>query len=94
MGQRCQLFIILYAAGEGDYDPETQTITFPAGQTLRTVTVDTLEDSSAEQLETFGAVLSSPNGNGLPFSIGGQDTATADIIDDDCKIFKPQSLLE
>ena len=61
----------------------TQTVTFPAGQTSATVFVNTLDDSLAEGLENFEASLSSPNGNGLPFNIGDQDTATVDIVDND-----------
>ena len=61
----------------------TQTVTFPAGETSQTVPVDTLDDSLAEGSESFGASLSSPDGNGLPFSIGSQDTATVDIVDND-----------
>ena len=47
--------------------------------------MDTLDDSLAEITETFGAELSSPNGNGLSFTLGSQDTATADIMDNDRK---------
>ena len=61
----------------------TQTVTFPAGQTSQTVTVSTLEDLLSERLETFGASLSFPNGNGLSFSVGSQDVATVDIVDND-----------
>ena len=61
----------------------TQTVTFPAGQTSQTVLVNTLNDLLSEGLENFDASLSSPNGNGLPFSVGAQDTATVDIVDND-----------
>ena len=61
----------------------TQTVTFPAGETSVTVFVNTLDDMLAEGLETFEASLSSPNGNGLAFNIGSQDTATVDIVDND-----------
>ena len=61
----------------------TQTVTFPAGQTSQTVPVSTLDDSLSEGLERFGASLSSPNGNGLPFSVGSQNTATVDIVDNE-----------
>ena len=52
---------------------------------MQTVLVNTLDDSIFEQLETFGATLSFPNGNGLSFALGSQDTATVDIMDNDCK---------
>ena len=61
----------------------TRTVTFPAGQTSQTVTVSTQDDSLSEGQETFGASLSSPNGNGLSFSVGNQDMATVDIVDND-----------
>ena len=64
----------------------TQIVTFPAGETSATVLVDTLDDSLSEGLENFGASISSPDGNSLSLSIGGQDTATVDIVDDDGKI--------
>ena len=52
---------------------------------MQTVLVNTLDDSIFEQLETFRATLSSPDGNGLVFALASQDTATVDIIDNDCK---------
>ena len=61
----------------------TRTVTFPAGQTSQTVTVSTLDDSLSEGPENFGASLSSPNGNGLPFSIGDQDTTSVGIVDNE-----------
>ena len=63
----------------------TQTITFPAGTTSRSVPVDTLDDDISELTENFGAELSNPNGAGLPFNLGSQDTANADITDNDRK---------
>lgn len=70
---------------DDDYQPETQTITFPAGETSMTVTVDTVDDSISELTETFKGVLSDPNGNGVPISLGGQNTAMVDINDNDRK---------
>ena len=76
----------MYVAGGNDYTAiSSQLVTFPAGTTMQTVLVNTLDDSTFEQLETFGAALSSPNGNGLAFALGSQDTATVDIMDNDCK---------
>ena len=70
-------------AGDGDYAPVTQTITFPAGTTTQPVPVVTLDDDISELTENFGVRLSNPNGAGLPFSLGSQDTASADIRDND-----------
>ena len=65
----------------------TRTITFPAGTTTQPVPVDTLNDGISESTENFGAELSNPNGAGLTLSLGDQDTATADIMDNDRKLF-------
>ena len=75
--------IVFPADPNGDYTAVTQTVTFPAGQTSQTVTVSALDDSLAEGPESFGASLSSPNGNGLAFSVGSQDMATVNIVDND-----------
>lgn len=56
------------------------------------VTIKTMADSIGELTETFEGVLSDPNGNGLPFSVGGQDRATVEIIDNDRKIFMSSGL--
>ena len=80
------LHAFFHTASSGDYTPVIQTITFPAGETSVTVPVDTLDDSLSEDQEMLGATLSNPQGNGLPFSLGAQDTATVEIEDDDCKI--------
>ena len=54
------------------------TITFLAGQTQVSVSVNTLEDEDIEQTESFGAVLSNPS-PGL--ALGTPSTATINIID-------------
>ena len=77
------VYHVLSVAGDGDYTPVTRTITFPAGTTTQSVPVKTLDDDISELTENFGAELSSPNGAGLPFSLGSQDTASADIRDND-----------
>ena len=82
------IYFTLYAVAGGDYTTRTETLTFLAGETSQTVLVNTLDDSLSEPLETFGAELSSPNGNGLDFSLGGQDTATVDITDNDCETLR------
>ena len=80
------MLIVFPAGPNGDYSSVTQTVTFPAGQTSQAVIVNTLEDLLAEGPETFSGALSAPNGNGIPFFLGAQDTATVDIVDNDCKI--------
>ena len=66
----------------------TQTITFPAGTTRRSVIVNTLNDGISELTENFGAQLSNPNGAGLAFNVGSQATASADIVDNDRKFVR------
>ena len=66
---------------DNDYVPVNQTITFSAVTIRRLVSVNTLDDGLSELTENFGAKLSNPEGNGLLFNLGSQDTATADISD-------------
>ena len=75
--------IVLSLAGDGDYTPVTRIVTFPAGTTTQPVPVNTVDDDISELTENFGARLSSPNGAGLPLILGSQDTASADIMDND-----------
>ena len=63
-----------------DYTSITSTITFFAGQREASITVFTLEDTTAEQLEDFSALLSNPS-EGL--DIGARDTATINIMDNE-----------
>ena len=71
---------------DGDYTPVTRTVTFPAGTTEQSVFVTTQDDDVTELTENFGAELSNPDGSGLPFNLGDQDTATADIMDMDSNL--------
>ena len=75
--------IIPYLRPDDDYNPVTRTITFPAGVTSQTVPVDTLDDFIDENDESFSASLFNPMGSGLPFVLGDDDTATANIMDTD-----------
>ena len=66
-------------AGE-DYTAATaQPLAFAAGETSETVTVALVDDTTAEDTETFGLVLSGPSTNATL----GEDTATGTILDDD-----------
>ena len=66
------------AASGADYDTATGTLTFPAGQTSRTITVETKEDALDEADETFTVTLSSAVNAAI-----GDDDATGTIRDDD-----------
>jgi hypothetical protein len=61
-----------------DYVPATGTLSFPAGTTQRTVTVDVVGDQSDEPVETFSLKLSAPVN-----AILSHDTGTGTITDDD-----------
>ena len=57
------------------------TLSFAAGETTKTVTVETTEDTLAEEDETFSVTLSTPTGGATIATDGG--TATGTIEDDD-----------
>ena len=67
------------AAGAGDFTAVSATaLTFAAGETEKTLTVATAEDTTDEYDETFTVRLSSPANATL-----GDGTATGTIVDDD-----------
>ena len=66
------------AASRADYDTATGTLTFPAGQTSQTITVETEEDALDEDDETFTVTLSSAVNAAI-----GDAGATGTIRDDD-----------
>jgi hypothetical protein len=63
-----------------DFTATTGTLTFTSGQTSKTVSVPTINDTAAESSETFSMTLSSPDKAG---TLGTPYTATATINDDD-----------
>ena len=65
-------------AESGDFTAESGTLTFAAGDTAKTFTVSTTEDSTAEENETFTVTLSSASNATIP-----DPTATGTINDDD-----------
>jgi len=67
-------------AGE-DYAPLTQTISFNAGETTKTIVIPTLDDSSFEGAEEFKVTLSSPGG----CILGSITSAAINISDNDTK---------
>jgi Tol biopolymer transport system component len=76
------------ATGGGvDYVLAPGTLTFPAGQTQRTITVGIVDDSVAESAETIIVTLSSPTGGA---SLGTRSSATVTIRDNEGnEIFLP-----
>ncbi len=66
------------AKAGADYKARTGTLTFPAGATLQTISVPTVEDAFHEPEERFRVTLSSPSGATL-----ADYTGEATISDDD-----------
>ena len=67
-----------------DYVPSTMTgqlerVVFQPGETVKAITVKTLQDTSYEPEETFTIKLSDPSGA----TLGSKSTATITIVDDD-----------
>ena len=77
------IYNVMSFSASDDYSSVSQTVTFPAGETSQIIPVNTLDDSLAEETETFRAILSAPNGNGLVMSLGSPDTSTVSIVDND-----------
>ncbi|MEM1205647.1 MAG: Calx-beta domain-containing protein [Acidobacteriota bacterium] len=72
-------------ADGGDYRSTQGQLTFPPGETLRTLTVDVLGDTLPEDTERFGILLSSPVGAFLL-----DDAGRVTIFDDDEGVPVPQ----
>ena len=68
------------AAGSGDFTAMSGALTFAAGDTAKTFTVSTTDDSTAEEDETFTVTLSGASMATIP---AGGGTATGTINDDD-----------
>ncbi len=77
---------ISYATASGtalsgsDFTATSGTLTFTSAQTTQTVSVPTIDDSIAENPETFGMSLSNPDKSG---ALGSPSVATATINDND-----------
>ena len=66
------------AQAGSDYAAASGTLTFAAGETTRTISVPTLDDTVPETQEGFTVVLSNPSGAGLE-----DDTAVGTITDNE-----------
>ena len=75
---------VAYATADGsatageDYATKSETVNFPAGDTVRTIAVTILDDSDPEAIEEFVVTLSNPQNAALL-----EDTGTATITDND-----------
>lgn len=67
------------AIADEDYESTLQSLTFADGEIVKTVTVNTTDDSVYEGDETFNVTLSSVVGSEL----GNQSTSTVTIVEDD-----------
>jgi Ca2+-binding RTX toxin-like protein len=65
-------------ASSSDFQGQSGTLTFSAGETLKVVRLTTVDDATVESQEVFNLQLSSPTNASL-----GNAIATATIIDDD-----------
>jgi Ca2+-binding RTX toxin-like protein len=65
-------------ASSSDFQGQSGTLTFSAGETLKVVRLTTVDDATVEAQEVFNLQLSSPTNASL-----GNAIATATIIDDD-----------
>ena len=63
-----------------DFTAKTETLPFAAGETSKTVTVATTEDSTVEENETFTVTLSNPSSNA---QLAADPTAKGTIDNDD-----------
>ena len=68
-----------------DYLPRSETLTFNAGETVKTVSVNVINDATLEPDETVFLTLSDPTGNAI---LGRQSTATLTIEDDDLHVIQ------
>jgi hypothetical protein len=67
------------ATANADYTPASGTLFFASGETTKTFTVEILNDSLGETLETIRLALTNPSG----VALGSPDTTVIDITDDD-----------
>ena len=73
---------------DSDYTAVTsQVVSFAAGQTSRTITINTTADNKVEANETFTATLGGLNDGGLSVTISGASTATGTITNNDAAVF-------
>jgi Ca2+-binding RTX toxin-like protein len=74
------------AAAPDDYNSAPIVVSFADGQTTQTVTIPIVDDSLVEENETINLKLSNPTGGA---TIGTQDAAVLNIVDNDFKPITP-----
>ena len=88
-----QTVTVAYATADGtalegsDYTDTSGTLQFAAGEVMMTISVQTTEDTTQEETETFTVTLSSPSGATIE-----DGSATGTITDDDGPVTPPPTL--
>ncbi len=68
-----------------NYQQRSGSVTFAVGEVSKVIQVPIIDDAVANPTLSFTVALSSPNGTGF---VGGQSTATVNIIDNDATTFR------
>lgn len=84
-GDRTGIDTIDYAlvsgtADDTDYETISGVLTFASGDSTKSISISTVDDTLDEEDESFSVVLSNPVGSAV---LGAQDTSTVTIIDND-----------
>ena len=80
------------ATSPADFTSVTGTLTFAAGETVKTFTVPINDDLLIEGNESFNVVLTGPNAGNF---LGSPNTATVTIVDNDvATVFAPQLIID
>lgn len=68
-----------------NYVASSGNITFAPGETSKNITISIIDEGDADPTLKFVVTLSDPNGTGF---VGGQTTATVNILDNDANTFR------
>ncbi|MFA5970638.1 MAG: Calx-beta domain-containing protein [Sphingomonas sp.] len=80
------------AAAGSDYNATSGTLTFAPGDTAKTITVSTIDDSAYEPRETLTASLSSPTGGATVGTITGTGTIDDNDVAPPMPITRPDTI--
>lgn len=88
-GSTAAAAIISYSTGDvtaqagSDYVAASDTVTFAAGESSRSLSIATIQDSAPESTETLTMTLSHPSAG---YTVNGSGVATGTIADDDAAV--------
>ena len=68
-----------------NYAPGSGNVTFAPGETSKNITISIIDEGTADPTLSFLVTLSDPNGTAF---VGGQSTATVNILDNDANTFR------